>query len=370
MFPAAPKDTKLTENEIKLTEKSYLDPDMPIGPQNYKCSDCNKSFLQIKTLLDHQKNEHSREIEMKREQRITNISAPSRLEDQKITILENTPSKLDKSTENTNSILYKSSTEDTPSKLDTSLDSPSKHKVEVIKKLADEWDDEEEADGLGGETLSEEIPLELLKAAETNSTEHPENRNPSRTGSAKSETLEDISKEVEGIKAEMKKNAAEGDRKEAQGRRKEAEGGTEEEDEESIVADVDDILSDTDKLISSVTSALNGQPSKVTINSTSITSSGSPLISSGTSLTGSGISLSSSGTTPLKRKLEAISQSPVGPSRATVLDLNSSAKKRPSEPTVLDLNSSKTGTSEQCEECYECFEDQEMLSWHMLNDHQ
>ena len=33
MFPAAPKDTKLTENEIKLTEKSYLDPDMPIGPQ-------------------------------------------------------------------------------------------------------------------------------------------------------------------------------------------------------------------------------------------------------------------------------------------------------------------------------------------------
>ena len=48
------------------------------------------------------------------------------------------------------------------------------------------------------------------------------------------------------------------------------------------------------------------------------------------------------------------------------------------KPTVLeqDPGEDRTGPvvvkkkpTQQCEECYECFEDEEKLTWHVLNDH-
>jgi len=271
--------------------KSYLDPDQPVGPQCYRCSDCEESFQQIKALLEHQKVAHSRDTEI-----VKKLDADGLL------IRQKDDDKKERNEDRMNE-------QPSPARRERS-ESPSK-KLEVIKKLADEWDDDEDTDGQGGETLNEEIPKEVLlncrddkqngvgSESVSRSQPHPaartagsEPRTASRTGDVHSETLEDISKEVEGIKEAMTK------------RRKQEE---EEDSEDRIVADVDDILSDTDKLMNSVDSMLTSKKQKRSLDD----------------------------------------------------DLR-----------TLDVAVKKQKpASVQCEECYECFEDEEKLTWHNLNDH-
>lgn len=206
-------------------------------------------------------------------------------------------------------------------------DSPPKQKVEVIKKLADEWDDEEDNNGKGGETLHEEIPKELLDPSLIPAASKPvsaaEVRTTSRAGSDKSETIEDITKEVEGFKAEMRKE------KELSRRY--------EDEEEKIVADVDDILSNTDRLMSNVGSLLEAK-------------------------------------TAVKRTHDQtlnnrFPDAPRIPHPDQVFPNHSPRKLLKSDQETTGLLRTPKKPSAQCEECYECFEDEEKLAWHNLNDH-
>ncbi|XP_023348428.1 uncharacterized protein LOC111717149 isoform X2 [Eurytemora carolleeae] len=294
-----------------------LDPDMPSGPPCYKCSDCSTTFQQIKPLLEHQKIVHSKNVDKIPESPGKEGESPGKNE------VEKNPS----------------------SPPPSSCSSPNKQKVEVIKKLADEWDDEEDGDELGEETLREEIPREILdqKSAKlpgpesSNSSERLPTKastalNGARPGSEMSETIEDITKEVEGIQSELRQGKDELRTKEELEMDKKDERlapAKDEDDEDKIVADVDDILSDTDRLIKNDL----------------------PRLLSG------------------KRKpTEPLLESPRKIPRKSELKSPKSDLLRTPETKILDPIV-QVKPSVQCEECYECFEDDEKLAWHNLNDH-
>jgi len=295
--------------DMKSPVKSYIDPDQAdnIGPQLYRCSDCTEGFLTIKSLLDHQKSRHKTPTSKQ-------AAGPS---------LE-TESQQDKVSSLSKHILEERLLEDTETDENNTQNktipenpsSPNKHKMKVIQKLADEWDDEE--DGLE-ETLNEEIPKlnqstnESLAAA----------RCPSRSESVKSETLEDISKAVADIKADAAQGKLNTPTKTNIVVTKQKGNAKESEDEEKIVADIDDILSDTDALIANVST---------TVTSTS----------------------------------QQIKKKPGRP-RASVPPPALRPLPAPSEE--CDPPPAKKRATHQCEECFELFEDNEKLAWHVLQDH-
>jgi len=280
--------------------KSYLDPEKAddIGPQLYRCDVCSQAFQTIKSLLDHQKY-HCKGVQTNSANTTSTISILRNKNDTSIAEAANQDKDYDES-------------------IPENPDSPSKHKMEVIRKLADEWDDEDE----GKETLNEQIPTQ-------NTNKASEGRCESRSESLKSETLEDISREVAGIKADAASGklsvTIQNDTEKHTTNAETRTGHTvnvvsgikrkaSQEDEDSIVADVDAILNNTDDLIKNVGKT-----------STNLASRKSP--------------------------------TKISPQRPSI------------KPATCDGPAAKKRPTAQCEECYEMFEDDEKLAWHALQDH-
>jgi len=389
---------------------SYLDPEMPIGPQRYSCCDCNQSFSQIKTLLDHQKEAHSRDTEVRKESpaspvHITRLpESPSTMSDgvdekPKADVKYGEDDGEEEEEELEPSLAKRPRLTNENKKQEDLSESPSKQKMDVMKKLADEWDDDDELDDQGEETLSEGVPRELLDSTEpAPSLSQPSQgeisssafvqqqadglesrdgahsagggitngRRLSMDGSEASETLENISKEVAGIRQDTLSQEA---------YRTSCVSGTgvkrEDEDEASIVADVDDILSDTDKLITSVSSILTEKALKRNHERVGdaglMTQSITPTANSKSLLKGvPEASRSKVSSSPKQKQSQSRSSS-----HQLMLNISSSQNDEKAdmeeEESVAPLLSKKPTV--QCDECYECFEDEEKLAWHNLNDH-